>query len=141
VKYFFDTSVLVSVAIMRHPHHGPSLAAYLKADRGNGCCAAHSLAEVYATVTRLPGNQRMGADQALLFVDDIRGRLTVVALEAPGYYSAIASAAAENIAGGTINDMLLAQCALKAGAEIIYTWDVADFSRLGSAIAKRVHTP
>ena len=141
MKYFFDTSVLVAVAIMRHPHHRLSLAAYLKADTGNGCCAAHSLAEVYATVTRLPGNQRMGADQALLFLDELRGRLTIIALEAQSYYSAIASAAAENIAGGTIYDMLLAQCALKARAEIIFTWDVSDFSRLGSAIAKRVHTP
>ncbi len=141
MKYFFDTSVLVSVAIVRHPDHGASLAAYLKANLGNACCAAHSLAEVYATLTRLPGSQRLGADEALLYLDDVRSRLTIIALEAPAFYSAIASAAASNILGGTIYDMLLVQCALQAGAEIIYTWDVADFSRLGSAIAKRVHTP
>lgn len=141
MKYFFDTSVLVAVAVMRHPDHGPSLAAYLKANARNGCCAAHSLAEVYATVTRLPGNQRMGPDQALLFLDGLREHLSVITLDAHNYYSTIASAAAENIVGGTIYDMLLAQCALKAGAEIIFTWDVADFSRLGSATAKRLHTP
>jgi predicted nucleic acid-binding protein len=141
VKYFFDTSVLVSVALMGHPDHGPSLAAYVKANPRNGCCAAHSLAEVYATVTRLPGSHRMTADEALLFVDDIRSRLTVVALEAEGFYAAIASAANTNIVAGTIYNMLLAQCALQAKAEIIYTWDVTDFGRLGSAIAKRVHTP
>jgi predicted nucleic acid-binding protein len=141
VKYFFDTSVLVSVALMGHPDHGPSLAAYVKANARNGCCAAHSLAEVYATVTRLPGSQRMRPDEALLYLDDVRSRLSIIALEAPGFYSAIASAAALNMVGGTIYDMLLAQCALQAGAEIIYTWDVADFSRLGPAISKRVHTP
>jgi predicted nucleic acid-binding protein len=141
VKYFFDTSVLVSVALVGHPDHGPSLAAYVKANARTGCCAAHSLAEVYATVTRLPGSQRMTADEALLFVDDIRSRLTVVALETKEFYAALVSAATANIVGGTIYDMLLAQCALQAKAEIIYTWDVADFSRLGPAIAKRVHTP
>ena len=141
MKYFFDTSVLVSVALMGHPDHAPSLAAYVKANPRNGCCAAHSLAEVYATLTRLPGSQRLSADEAVLFIDDVRSRLTVVALEADGYHSAIASAAAANVVGGTIYDMLLAQCALQAKAEIIYTWDVADFSRLGSATAKRVHTP
>jgi predicted nucleic acid-binding protein len=141
VKYFFDTSVLVSVALMAHPDHGPSLDAYVKANPRNGCCAAHSLAEVYATLTRLPGSQRMTADEALLFVEDIQSRLTVVALEAQQFYAAVASAAHANIVGGTIYDMLLAQCALQAKAEIIYTWDVADFSRLGSVIAKRVHTP
>jgi predicted nucleic acid-binding protein len=83
----------------------------------------------------------MTADEALLFVDDIRSRLTVVALETKEFYAALVSAATANIVGGTIYDMLLAQCALQAKAEIIYTWDVADFSRLGPAIAKRVHTP
>jgi predicted nucleic acid-binding protein len=83
----------------------------------------------------------MTADEALLFVEDIQSRLTVVALEAQQFYAAVASAAHANIVGGTIYDMLLAQCALQAKAEIIYTWDVADFSRLGSVIAKRVHTP
>ena len=141
MKYFFDTSVLVSVALMGHPDHGPSLAAYVKANARTGCCAAHSLAEVYATVTRLPGSQRMTADEALLFVDDIRSRLTVIALETKEFYAAIVSAVTANIAGGTIYDMLLAQCAVQAKAEIIYTWDVADFSRLGPAIAKLVHTP
>jgi hypothetical protein len=37
--------------------------------------------------------------------------------------------------------MLLAQCALKVEAEIIYTWDARDFARLGKEIAKRVRTP
>ena len=141
MKYFFDTSVLVSVVLMGHPDHGPSLAAYVKANPRNGCCAAHSLAEVYATLTRLPGSQRMTADEALLFVDDIGSRLTVVALGAEEFYAAIAAAANASIVGGTIYDMLLARCALQAKAEIIYTWDVADFGRLGSAVAKRVHTP
>jgi predicted nucleic acid-binding protein len=83
----------------------------------------------------------LSADEALLFVDDIRSRLTAVALDAEEFHLAIASAASANIVGGTIYDMLLAQCALRAKAEIIYTWHVADFSRLGPAIAKRVHTP
>jgi predicted nucleic acid-binding protein len=83
----------------------------------------------------------LSADEALLFVDDIRSRLTVVALDAEEFHLAIASAAKANIVGGTIYDMLLAQCALRAKAEIIYTWDVVDFSRLGPAIAKRVRTP
>ena len=61
----------------------------------------------------------MAGDQALLFIDDLRERLKIIALEAQAYYSTIASAAAENIMGGTIYDMLLAQCAVQAHAEII----------------------
>jgi predicted nucleic acid-binding protein len=141
VKYFFDTSVLVAAALVQHAHHRPSLAAYLKADLRNGCCAAYSFAELYATVTRLPGNQRMAGDQALLFLDELRGRLTTIALDAHDSYSAVVSAATEGVLGGTIYHMLLAQCALKARAEIIYTWDIGDFARLGKDIARRVQSP
>lgn len=141
MKYFFDTSVLVSVAILRDARHAASLAAYVKADLTNACCSLHSLAETYAVLTRLPGNQRMAGDQALVFLDDIRSRLRLVALNPEQYYDAIKSAAAEGIYGGTIYDMLIATCALSVGASVIYTWDVGDFSRLGAEVAKRVRTP
>jgi hypothetical protein len=81
---------------------GASLAAYPKTNLGNASCVAHSLAEVDATLTRLPGSQRLGANEALLFLDDVGSRLTLIALEAPAFYSAIASAAASNLVGGTI---------------------------------------
>jgi predicted nucleic acid-binding protein len=141
VKFFFDTSVLVAAIHVQHVHHQPSLAAYLKADKKSACCAAHSLAEVYATLTRMPGAQRMSADQALFFLDDIRRRLTIIALNEEDYYSAIVSAATEGVVGGTIYDALLAKCALKADAPIIYTWDLDHFRLLGAEVAKRVRTP
>jgi len=141
VKFFFDTSVLVAAVSLQHEHHPPSLAAYLKADKKNACCAAHTLAELYATLTRMPGRQRMGGEQALFFLDEIRKRLTIVALDEEDYYSAIASAAAEGVVGGTIYDALLAQCALKANAATIYTWDLDHFRLLGAEVARRIRTP
>ena len=141
MKYFFDTSVLVSVALLNDSRHGTSLSAYLRADPKTACCAAHSLAEIYATLTRLPGNHRLAADQALLFLDEIRSRLQIIALDSVEYYECIKSAVAEDIVGGTIYDMLLARCAVKVGAEVIYSWDARDFARLGQEIAKRVTTP
>jgi predicted nucleic acid-binding protein len=141
VKFFFDTSALVAAVSLQHVHHAPSLAAYLKADKKNACCAAHTLAELYATLTRMPGRQRMAADQALLILDEIRKRLTIIALDEEDYCSAIASAAAEGVVGGTIYDALLAKCALKANAATIYTWDLEHFRLLGAEVAKRVQTP
>jgi predicted nucleic acid-binding protein len=46
-----------------------------------------------------------------------------------------------HLLGGTIYEALLAKCALKANATIIYTWDVDQFRRLGSEVARRVRTP
>ena len=83
----------------------------------------------------------MTCEQALLFVDDIRKRLTIVALDEDEYWLAITESVAEGIIGGTIYDALIARCALKARATIIYTWNLTHFRRLGSEIANRVATP
>jgi len=138
---FFDSSVLVAAVSVQHIHHVPSLKAYLGAERKQAGCAAHSLAEVYSTLTRMPGRQRMECDQALLLLDDIRSRITAVALDPDEYYAAVAGAAAAGIAGGTIYDALIAYCALKAKATTIYTWNVEHFRRCGQEVAKRVRTP
>src|SRR5713101_6334425 len=134
MKYFFDTSVLVAAISVNHIHHAPSQAAYLAAAKNNSSCAAHSLAEVYATLTRIPATQRMSCEQALLFVEDIRERLTTVTLDDNEYFSAITDAAAEGVAGGTIYDALIARCALKGKAAVIYTWNLDHFRRVGSEV-------
>lgn len=138
---FFDTSVLVSAVLVQNVDHDRSLAVYRSAHQKHTFCAAHSLAEVYSTLTRLPGNQRMQCDQALLVIDDITKRFTTVALDSDEYHSAIADAVTEGISGGTIYDVLIARCALKAKAEIIYTWNIDHFRRCGAEVAKRLRTP
>jgi len=141
MKLFFDTSVLIPVFLEDHEHHEASFAAFLGADKARACCAAHSLAEMYSALTRLPGKHRLSGDQVLLFLQAIRDRLTIIHLDGAEYFSAIEKAAAAGIVGGTIYDALLARCALKAKAETIYTWNVNHFQRLGPEIAKRLKTP
>jgi predicted nucleic acid-binding protein len=141
VKYFFDTSVLVPVFVDEHPHHQASLAVFVKADKEHSCCAAHSLAEVYSTLTRLPGKHRASASEAMLFLENIQSRLKFVALDAEEYWRTITGSAESDIVGGTIYDALLAHCALKAKAETIYTWNIDHFRRIGPEVAKRVRTP
>ncbi|HEV3207398.1 MAG TPA: PIN domain-containing protein [Terriglobales bacterium] len=141
MRYFFDTSVLVPAFLDEHVHHEASRVAYLKADKRYDCCAAHSLAEVYSTLTRLPGNQRATTDQAMLFLENMSEKLTFIALNADEYWSAIAAAAESGVCGGMTYDALLARCALKARAETIYTWNLEHFQRLGPKVAKLVRTP
>lgn len=141
MKWFFDTSALYPVFIDDHAHHQASLTAYLRADPSQAACAAHSLAELYATLTRMPGPNRLSAEQVLLILDDIRERLAVIALGPDEYREAIGDAAAEGILGGTVYDALIARCALKSKATIIYTWNLKHFRRFGPEVAKRVRTP
>lgn len=141
MKYFFDTSVLIPVFLSDHEYHDRSFAAFAAADRRSACCAAHSLAEVYATVTRLPGKYRLSGEQAVLFLEAIEERLTIVSLEGDEYLRTIRRAAVEGIVGGALYDYLLAACALKASAEVLYTWNLRDFKRLGADLSKRLRTP
>lgn len=104
-------------------------------------CAAHSVAEVYATLTRYPGKQRLSADQAGIAIDSIQERLTIVALEATEHLAAIRRFAAQGVAGGTIYDGLIAACALKVKAEVLYTWNLSHFLLLGDDVAQKVRTP
>ncbi len=74
MKLFLDSSVLVPVFLAEHPHHAPSLRLYTQCDSGIACCASHSLAEVYSTLTRLPLPHRATPDQAIEFLESIHSR-------------------------------------------------------------------
>ena len=141
MKSFFDTSVLVASFLVGHEHHERSFALLADVDRNNGCCAAHSLAELYATLTRLPGKFALSVDQTLLALDSVAERLELISLDVPEYQHAIREAGSGGIVGGTIYDALLGQCALKARATKIYTWNVGHFRMLGAEIAAKVRTP
>lgn len=141
MKAFLDTSVLVAAFYARHEHHGPSLDLLLQLPKKEACCAAHSLAEIYSVLTGRTGKDRVSGDEALLFLGDVRERLTTIALDPAEYVEALEASARLGVAGGGIYDALLAHCALKARAKTIYTWNSKDFQRLGPEIAARVKTP
>jgi predicted nucleic acid-binding protein len=141
MKAFLDSSVLVATFYAQHEHHTPSIDLFLRFDKNDACCAAHSLAEIYSVLTGRRGRDRVSGDEALLFLANVRDRLTTISLDREEYFGAIEASAPLGIAGGGIYDALLAHCALKARAESIYTWNLKDFQRLGPAIARRVKTP
>jgi predicted nucleic acid-binding protein len=141
MKVFFDTSVLLPCFIEDHEHHEASLTALLKADKGQGFYGAHSLAEFYATATRLPGKNRLSGEQVMLFLENVQERLTAVTLTADEYNGVLSHAASIGLVGGTIYDALLGRCAMKAEAECIYTWNVKHFRQFSPEIVKRLRTP
>jgi predicted nucleic acid-binding protein len=141
MRQFLDTSVLVPTFYGDHEHHEASMALFLRQKKQSGFTAAHCLAEVYSVLTGMPGKDRVSPDEALLFLGDVRERLTTVALEPEEYVDVLEAAATTGISGGAIYDALLARCALKANAHTIYTWNVKHFTRLGKDVAGRVSIP
>ena len=141
MKAFLDTSVLVATFYADHEHHAPSIDLFLRFKKKDACCGAHSLAEVYATLTGMPAKRRVSGNEALLFLADIRERLTLVALNDQEYFQMAEASAAAHLASGAIYDSILGHCVLKAEAEAIYTWNTKDFLRLPRVIADRVKNP
>jgi len=137
VKVFFDATVLVAAVLEDHEHFERSFAVLSAAKRSSTFCAAHNLAEMYATLTRYLGKDRLSAEQALISLEKIEERLTIIALNAPESVAAIRKFASKGIIGGMLYDGLIGACALKAGAEIIYRWNTAHFRMLGEEWRKK----
>jgi predicted nucleic acid-binding protein len=140
VKTFFDTSVLVAAFYKHHPHHDRSVTLLSSQKKSTAFTAAHCLAELYAVTTRIPGIYRTSPHEARLFLHDARHHLSVVALDEADYLEVLDAAADSGIAGGAIYDALIARCALRAKAQVLYTWNVKHFRRF-TEIAARVREP
>ena len=141
MKEFFDTSVLVAAFWKGHPNHAASLRLVSGANPKKSGCGIHTLAEVYATMTALPVRDVILPDQALLFVQEVRDRCQVVALDESEYLDTIALSAERGFKSGRIYDALLVRCARKANAQSIYTWNLRRFQATDPELADRMRTP
>jgi predicted nucleic acid-binding protein len=65
----------------------------------------------------------------------------LVWLDGDEYRAAIRGIARMGIVGGAVYDGLVAACALKAGANHLYTWNVRHFHLFGAEIQKLATTP
>ena len=141
MKDFFDTSVLVAAFWRGHREHEASLTLVAAANKKKSYCALHTLAEVYASMTTLPVKNVIPPDQAVLFVQEVLDRFTIVALNEDEYYDTIQQAAERGFASGRIYDALLLRCAAKIRAEVIYTWNVKHFKVIDPKQAHKIQTP
>ena len=132
MKAFFDASVLVGAFYGDHPRHAACLRLLESASKKTHLCAAHSVAELYAMMTRLPVRPRITPEQGLLFLENIRDYFSVVTLSAAEQFEAAAEAARRGLGGAKVYDLLTWKCAAKAGAERVYALDGAGFARLAA---------
>ena len=141
MKEFFDTSVLVAAFLGDHPHHQASAKVFAGADKKHSSCGAHTLAELYSTLTSLPLKPMIAPEQAMLFLGDVRSRLSLIALDEGEYFTVIERVAGKRISGGRVYDALLLHCAVKAKADAIYTWNLKHFQQLAPDLANAIRTP
>lgn len=92
-------------------------------------------------MTALPVRPMIPPEQAMLFVEEIRNRLTLISLSLDEYFAVIRDAASRGFAGGRIYDALLLACAAKCKPHSVYTWNLKHYQSLSSELAPRIQSP
>jgi predicted nucleic acid-binding protein len=133
MRVFCDTSVIVAGFLQAHPDHHKArpVLERVKAGVDEGFVAAHSLAEVYAVLTRLPGGHYVVPGMAWqLLHENIIKAFSIIPLGAKEYAKAIRGASESAVEGGRTYDALLLAAAAKCGVDRIYTFNLRHFHSL-----------
>jgi predicted nucleic acid-binding protein len=141
VKAFFDTFVLVASVREADQRYEASHKLLRQFAPQEASCAAHTLAELYASLTGMRPPHRLRPDQAALIVGQFRTNLDCISLTAEELYQAIHCTSTLKLPGGIIYDALLLACARKVQAERIYTWNVKHFQMVAPDLAERIVMP
>ena len=133
MKFYFDTSVLIAASVQGHAHHAPAIQALdAMLLRGHtGYISAHSLAEIYAVLTRTPFTPAIYPSEAPQILEaSILPHMEIVALSAAEYKDLVRQCAAEGHIGGRVYDVVHVRCARKAKCDRLYTFNVKHFRAL-----------
>ncbi len=142
-RYLCDTSALVATVCSWHEHHARTRVEIERRERTGEelVLAAHSLAETYAVLTRLPAPNRLRSGDALALLEANWRETRVVHLTAAETWRALRRAQGRDVVGGQTYDMLIAACALKAGVSTIVTWNVRHFAAVVPEISVETPSP
>lgn len=142
---FFDTTVLIAASEQSHPHHAQARLALLRvaAGKDKGFIGAHSIAEVYAGLTRLPVQPRIHPTEAARIINEnILPHFEVVPVGKKDYLDAVNAMGNGGWVGAKIYDALLLLCAAKCDVKRIYTFNLGDFRQLAPAtLQERICLP
>jgi toxin FitB len=145
MKVFCDTNVIIAAFLQNHPHHESArpILERVKTGKDTGFVAAQSLAEVYAVLTRLPGESRLAPAIAWqLLTENVLRDFVIVTLTGKEYADTLATASLGGVEGGRTYDALLLKAAAKSEAERTYTLNARDFQMLANeSLRSKVTSP
>ncbi len=144
MKALVDTSVFVASMIASHQSHQQARQWIDSIRNGSveGVVSAHSLAETYSVLTRIPPPQRLSAAVAWrLIKQDILEITEVVALTSQEYQDLIERLVQSQIVGGAVYDAVIADIALKSQVDHIVTLNPRDFRRVNPSLTATIIVP
>ncbi len=141
---FADTSTLVAAMVQSHPAHERALPWLQKAKAGEIrlAVATHTMAELYAVLTRLPLRPRIGPAVARRLIrENVEAVSRVVELTSDDYTAVLDRMVELALSGGVIYDALAAHAAGKANATRLLTLNESDFRRVWPDGKERIAAP
>lgn len=98
---------------------------------------AHSIAEAFSALTRIPVVPRIHPSEATRIVEEnLLPYFEIISLDKRDYLRAMNLTADGGWVGGKIYDALLLCCAAKVSPDRVYTFNVSDFQLLSPAFLK-----
>ncbi len=143
MKVLFDTSTLVPAIVTSHPQHRVCWQWLENARTAQiqGVVSTHTLAELYSVLTRLPYRPTINPAIAQRQIRENLQDFEKIPLTPEDYDTAIDRMVSLKLTGGGIFDALIAQAALKAGADVLLTLNPKHFVRLGNEINAIMQIP
>ena len=144
MKVLFDTSVIVAALIKSHPKHEECISwlQRAKTKKIELDVAAHTIAETYAVLTRLPLSPRLlPKDAQFLIKENIEKSAKIISLSASDYTHIVDTCAELQLSGGVIYDAIIFYASLKAKASKVVTLNQNDFKRVAPKHTKLFVTP
>jgi predicted nucleic acid-binding protein len=130
LSFLCDTTVLFAASDGSHRNHLLSLELVGAATPPTAFVAAHSLAELYATLSATPAPKMRRLENVLDAVEQAGRVFTPVTLTTSDYLWVTRHVAAAGARSGLVYDALILKCAERAGVDTVYTWNVSHFKRI-----------
>jgi predicted nucleic acid-binding protein len=133
MRLLFDTSTLIASFVASHPKHHLALdwLKRTKTKEHSLSVAAHSLAECFAVLTRLPLSPKISPQSAhYLIKENIEKLAEIIVLSASDYKNILTELTELGLSGGITYDAIIVKAAINAKVDNILTLNPSDFLRL-----------
>ncbi len=136
-----NLTVILKVQPVMPPIETASLK-IIREGKDTGIISAHSLAELYSTLTNYPIKPRISPQEAQqLIQQNIVDVFEVITLSEQDYMSVIKHLSELGVIGGVIYDALILKAAIKANVDCVITLNTEDFKRVYPDFADKIVSP
>jgi predicted nucleic acid-binding protein len=144
MKALLDSSTLVAAMLPDHAHHEPALPWLSQAKIGayDLVISGHSLAEVYAVLTRLPRIPPVSsADAWKMLKENVLAYGGIITLSGDDYVALMEDLSQRNITGGQVYDAIIAKAAELAQVDQLVTLNESHFQKVWPGGVTRIVSP